>query len=85
MRVIVAEDSLLLREGMVRLLEEAKFEVVGQAGDAEELLRKTRAHKPDIAIIDIRMPPPPTQTRGCVRRARDPEEMPDTGVLVLSQ
>ena len=83
-RVIVAEDSLLLREGMVRLLEEAKFEVVGQAGDAEELLRKARAHKPDIAIIDIRMPP--THTDEGLRAARViREEMPDTGVLVLSQ
>ncbi len=84
MRVIVAEDSLLLREGMVRLLEEAKFEVVGQAGDAEELLRKARAHKPDIAIIDIRMPP--THTDEGLRAARViREEMPDIGVLVLSQ
>ncbi len=84
MRVIVAEDSLLLREGMVRLLEEAKFEVVGKAGDAEELLRKARAHKPDIAIIDIRMPP--THTDEGLRAARViREEMPDTGVLVLSQ
>ena len=75
---------MLLREGMVRLLEEAKFEVVGQAGDAEELLRKARAHKPDIAIIDIRMPP--THTDEGLRAARViREEMPDTGVLVLSQ
>jgi DNA-binding NarL/FixJ family response regulator len=82
--VIVADDSLLLREGMVRLLEEAKFEVVGQAADAEELLRKARAHKPDIAIIDIRMPP--THTDEGLRAARViREEMPDTGVLVLSQ
>ena len=82
--MIVAEDSLLLREGMVRLLEEAKFEVVGQAGDAEELLRKARAHKPDVAIIDIRMPP--THTDEGLRAARViREEMPDTGVLVLSQ
>ena len=82
--MIVAEDSLLMREGMVRLLEEAKFEVVGQAGDAEELLRKARAHKPDVAIIDIRMPP--THTDEGLRAARViREEMPDTGVLVLSQ
>src|SRR4051812_39984744 len=57
MRVVIAEDSVLLREGMVRLLEEAGFEVVGQAGDGEDLLRKVRAHKPDVAIVDIRMPP----------------------------
>ena len=57
MRVVIAEDSVLLREGVARLLEEAGIEVVGQAGDAEDLLRKVRAHKPDVAIVDIRMPP----------------------------
>jgi DNA-binding NarL/FixJ family response regulator len=83
-RVIVADDSVLLREGVTRLLEEADFEVVGQAGDGEELLRKVRAHKPDVAIIDIRMPP--THTDEGLRAARAiREEMPDTGVLVLSQ
>jgi DNA-binding NarL/FixJ family response regulator len=56
-RVIVADDSMLVREGVVRLLEEAGFEVVAKAGDGETLMRKARAHKPDIAIIDIRMPP----------------------------
>src|SRR4051812_16286579 len=56
-RVVVADDSVLLREGIVRLLGEAGFEVVGQAGDADDLLRKVSAHKPDIAIVDIRMPP----------------------------
>ncbi|MEA2335612.1 MAG: hypothetical protein QOG40_2102 [Solirubrobacteraceae bacterium] len=84
MRVIVAEDSVLLREGVVRLLEEAGFEVVGQAGDGEELMRKARAHKPDVAIVDIRMPP--THTDEGLRAARAiRDEMPDTGVLVLSQ
>jgi DNA-binding NarL/FixJ family response regulator len=83
-RVIVAEDSVLLREGVVRLLEEAGFEVVGQAGDGEELMRKARAHKPDVAIVDIRMPP--THTDEGLRAARAiRDEMPDTGVLVLSQ
>jgi DNA-binding NarL/FixJ family response regulator len=83
-RVIVAEDSVLLREGLVRLLEEAGFEVVGQAGDGEELMRKARAHKPDVAIVDIRMPP--THTDEGLRAARAiRDEMPDTGVLVLSQ
>jgi DNA-binding NarL/FixJ family response regulator len=81
---VVAEDSVLLREGVVRLLEEAGFEVVGQAGDGEDLLRKTRAHKPDVAIVDIRMPP--THTDEGVRAARAiREELPGTGVLVLSQ
>ena len=84
MRVIVADDSVLLREGVVRLLEEAGFEVVGQAGDGEELMRKARAHKPDVAIVDIRMPP--THTDEGLRAARAiREELPDTGVLVLSQ
>ena len=83
MRVIVADDSVLLREGVTRLLEEAGFEVVGQAADREELMRKTRAHKPDIAIIDIRMPP--THTDEGLQAAREiRQQMPGTGVLVLS-
>ena len=68
MRVIVADDSVLLREGLARLLEEAGFEVVGQAGDGDELMRKVKAHKPDVAIIDIRMPP--THTDEGLRAAR---------------
>ena len=83
MRVIVADDSVLLREGVTRLLEEADFEVVGQAADREELMRKTRAHKPDIAVVDIRMPP--THTDEGLQAARQiREEMPGTAVLVLS-
>ena len=57
MRVVVADDSVLLREGVVRVLEDDGFEVVGQAGDAEDLLRKVGAHSPDVAVVDIRMPP----------------------------
>src|SRR3712207_9384742 len=56
-RVVIADDSVLLREGVVRLLEESGFEVVGQAGDAEDLLRKVGAHKPDVAGGGNRMPP----------------------------
>jgi len=83
-RVIVADDSVLLREGIARLLQDAGFEVVGQAGDGEELMRKAKAHKPDVAVIDIRMPP--THTDEGLRAARAiREEMPDTAVLVLSQ
>jgi DNA-binding NarL/FixJ family response regulator len=83
MRVIVADDSVLLREGVTRLLEKAGHEVVGQAGDRDELMRKARAHKPDVAIIDIRMPP--THTNEGLQAARAlREEMPDTGVVVLS-
>jgi len=84
MRVVVADDSVLLREGVVRLLEENGFEVVGQAGDADDLIRKVRAHKPDVAVVDIRMPP--TNTDDGLRAALEIRaEWPDTGVLVLSQ
>src|SRR5207248_5889230 len=82
-RVIVADDSVLMREGVTRLLEGAGFEVVGHAGDREELMRKTRAHKPDIAIVDIRMPPSHTNEGLQAARAIR-EEMPETAVLVLS-
>jgi DNA-binding NarL/FixJ family response regulator len=84
MRVVVADDSVLMREGIVRLLEEADFEVVAQAGDADDLMRKVRAHKPDVAVIDIRMPP--TNTDDGLQAALTLRgELPDTGVLVLSQ
>jgi DNA-binding NarL/FixJ family response regulator len=84
MRVVVADDSVLLREGVVRLLEENDFEVVAQAGDAEDLIRKVKAHKPDVAVVDIRMPP--TNTDDGLRAALEIRAaLPDTGVLVLSQ
>jgi DNA-binding NarL/FixJ family response regulator len=84
LRVVIAEDSVLLREGIVRLLEESGFEVVGQAGDAEDLLRKVGAHKPDVAVTDVRMPP--THTDEGLRAAhRIRVEHPHTAVLVLSQ
>ena len=84
MRVVVADDSTLLREGLVRLLEEAGLEVVGQAADGEELLRKVRAHKPDVALVDVRMPP--THTDEGLRAAREIRaELPEVSVLVLSQ
>ena len=83
-RVVVAEDSVLLREGIVRLLEEAGCEVVGQAGDADELVRKVWAHKPDVAVVDVRMPP--TLTDDGLRAALEiRRRLPDIGVLVLSQ
>jgi DNA-binding NarL/FixJ family response regulator len=83
-RVVVADDSVLLREGIVRLLEDAGFEVVGQAGDAEDLVRKVSAHRPDVAVVDIRMPP--TQTDDGLRAALEiRRRLPQTGVLVLSQ
>ncbi len=84
MRVVVADDSTLLREGVVRLLEDAGLEVVGQAGDAEELLRKVRAHRPDVAVVDVRMPP--THTDEGLRAAQEIRaELPGVSVLVLSQ
>jgi DNA-binding NarL/FixJ family response regulator len=84
MRVVVADDSVLLREGVVRLLEEKGFEVVAQAGDAEDLIRKVNAHKPDVAVVDIRMPP--TNTDDGLRAALEIRAShPNTGVLVLSQ
>ena len=84
MRVVVAEDSALLRAGLVRLLEDAGFEVVGQAADADDLLRKVRAHRPDVALVDIKMPP--THTDEGVRAALEIRaELPGTAVLVLSQ
>jgi DNA-binding NarL/FixJ family response regulator len=84
LRVVVADDSVLLREGLVRLLEESGFDVVGQAGDAEDLMRKVGAHKPDVAVVDVRMPP--THTDEGLRAAhRIRSEQPTTAVLVLSQ
>jgi DNA-binding NarL/FixJ family response regulator len=83
MRVVVAEDSVLLREGVARLLTEAGHEVVGQAGDAEDLMRKVNAHKPDLAVVDVRMPP--TQTDEGLRAAKEIRaDHPEVGVLVLS-
>src|SRR5215218_3929777 len=84
MRAVVGEDSVLLREGIVRLLEENGIEVVGQAGDADDLVRKAAAHKPDVALVDIRMPP--TGTDDGLRAAREiSRRTPGTGVLVLSE
>jgi DNA-binding NarL/FixJ family response regulator len=83
-RVLVADDAVLLREGAVRLLEEAGFEVVGQAGDADDLLRKVRAHKPDVAIIDVRMPPDNADD-GLRAALTIREELPEVGILLLSQ
>lgn len=83
-RVVVAEDSFLLRAGVVRVLEVAGFAVVGEAGDADELLGQVREHRPDVVVTDIRMPP--TQTDEGLRAAAVIRaELPETGVLVLSQ
>jgi DNA-binding NarL/FixJ family response regulator len=82
-RVVVAEDSVLLREGIARLLTERGHEVVGQAADAEDLIRKVGAHHPDVAVVDIRMPPTNTDD-GLQAALRIRAEHPQTGVLVLS-
>ena len=83
MRVVVAEDELLTREGIVRLLGDAGFEVAGQAGDVDGLLRQVRLSRPDPAIVDIRMPPTHTD-EGLVAAGRIRAEHPGTAVLVLS-
>jgi DNA-binding NarL/FixJ family response regulator len=83
-RVVLAEDSVLLREGLARLLEESGFEVAGQSGDGEDLMRKVGAHKPDVAVIDVRMPPSHTD-EGLRAAHRIRSEHPGVGVLVLSQ
>jgi DNA-binding NarL/FixJ family response regulator len=83
-RVAIAEDSVLLREGIARILAEAGFEVVGQSSTADDLLLKVRSYKPDVAIVDIRMPPTHTdEGLGAAKTIR--ERHRDVGVLVLSQ
>ncbi len=84
MRVVVADDVVILREGLARLLQEAGFEVVGLAGDADELCALVDRTKPDVAIVDIRMPP--THTDEGLRAAKQiRERWPQVGILVLSQ
>ena len=84
MRVVIAEDSALLREGLARLLADGGFEVVACCGDAAELLTAVRVHEPDVAVVDVRMPP--TQTDEGARAARELRtEHPDVAVLLLSQ
>jgi DNA-binding NarL/FixJ family response regulator len=84
MRVVVADDAVILREGLARLLTEAGFDVIGLAGDAEELFALVEQFHPDVAVVDIRMPP--THTDEGLRAAKAiRERWPQTGVLVLSQ
>jgi DNA-binding NarL/FixJ family response regulator len=83
-RVVIGEDSVLLREGVARLLTDAGCEVVAQAGDGDDLLRKVRAHRPDVAIVDIRMPPTHSD-EGLVAARTIRSELPGTGVLILTQ
>ena len=83
MRIVLAEDELLLREGMASLLERSGFNVVGQAGDAVQLLALVRDTSPDLVVVDIRMPP--TRTREGLEVAREiRQQHPEIGILVLS-
>ena len=82
-RIALADDDVLLREGLARLLEGAGFEVVGQAGDAPELLELVRERAPNVVIVDIRMPPA-HETEGLEAARAIREEFPETGILVLS-
>ena len=84
MRVVVADDVLLTRKGIVHLLEDAGVEVIAEAEDADELLRKLRLDPPDVAVVDIRMPPTHTD-EGLVAAQSIRSEHPEVGVLVLSQ
>jgi len=84
MRVVIGEDDVLFREGLVRLLTEAVIDVVGQAADAQELVRKVAAHRPDVVLADVRMPPDNTDDglRAAIEIRR---RYPAIGVLVLSK
>jgi DNA-binding NarL/FixJ family response regulator/class 3 adenylate cyclase len=84
LRVLLADDAVLFREGVARVLEDAGFVVAGAVGNAEELLEHVRADPPDVAVVDIRMPPSHTN-EGLLAAARIREEFPSVGVLVLSQ
>ena len=84
MRVVVAEDIMLTREGIVRLLRDAGVEVVAEAEDGEALLREVRQAQPDVAVVDIKMPPTHTD-EGLVAARAIRADHPEIGVLVLSQ
>lgn len=84
MRLLIADDAVLMREGLARLLADAGFEVAGKASDADELMRLVELRKPDVAIVDIRMPPTHTD-EGLIAADRIRAANPSVGVLVLSQ
>ena len=84
LRVVIGEDDVLLREGIARILEAAGLDVVARAGDADELLGKILAFRPDIAVVDVRMPPR-REDDGLVVAVQVRRRLPGTGVLVLSQ
>jgi DNA-binding NarL/FixJ family response regulator len=84
LRIVVADDNALLREGIASLLEDAGHEVVGRSGDADDLLLKVRSYTPDVAIVDVRMPPNDADD-GLVAAAQIRRSHPNVAVLVLSQ
>jgi DNA-binding NarL/FixJ family response regulator len=84
LRVVIGEDDVLLREGISRILESAGLEVVAQTGNADDFLRRARAHRPDVAVVDVQMPPR-REDDGLQAALQLRETHPDTGVLVLSQ
>ena len=84
LRVVIGEDDVLLREGVARLLDDAGLEVVARAGDADDFLRKTLAHRPDVAVVDVQMPPR-HEDDGLQAAMTLRERLPEIGVLVLSQ
>ena len=84
MRVVIAEDQVLLRQGIVRLLTDGGFDVVAEAGDAPDLMRKVAAHRPDVAIVDVQMPPGNADD-GLRAAIEIRATLPGVGVLVLSQ
>ena len=84
LRIVIGEDDVLLREGVARLLTDAGLQVVAQAGDAKDLLGKVLAYEPDVAIVDVRMPPR-RENDGLVAAVELRRRLPRTGVLILSQ
>ena len=84
LRIVIGEDDVLLREGVARLLVDAGLEVVARAGDADDFLRKTLAHRPDVAVVDVQMPPR-HEDDGLQAALTLRERLPEIGVLVLSQ
>ncbi|HEX5617307.1 MAG TPA: response regulator transcription factor [Solirubrobacteraceae bacterium] len=84
LRIVIGEDDVLLREGVARLLADAGMEVVARAGDADDFLRKTLAHRPDVAVVDVQMPPR-REDDGLRAAMALRERLPEIGVLVLSQ
>jgi len=84
LRIVIGEDDVLLREGVARLLDDAGLEVVARAGDADDFLRKTLAHRPDVAVVDVQMPPR-HEDDGLQAAMALRERLPEVGVLVLSQ